>query len=80
MFVQAVSTEVEDSEDSAEEESHLKNNPEEISKDAFSNKLRRRSTRRSIKKSEMEEKNLEVQTVQPVSLLGLEICISGTSY
>uniref|UniRef100_A0A670ZUJ7 ATP binding cassette subfamily B member 4 n=1 Tax=Pseudonaja textilis TaxID=8673 RepID=A0A670ZUJ7_PSETE len=32
-----------------------------ISKDAFSNKLRRCSTRRSIKKSEMEEKDLEVQ-------------------
>lgn len=80
MFVQAISTEVENSEDSEEEESHLKYNPEEISKDAFSNKLRRRSTRRSIKKPEMEEKNLEVQTVQSVSLLGLEICISGTSY
>ncbi|KAL7976562.1 hypothetical protein Chor_008511 [Crotalus horridus] len=63
--MQAISTEVDNSEDSAEEESHLKINPEEISKDAFSNKLRRRSTRRSIKKPEMEGKNLEVQTVQP---------------
>uniref|UniRef100_A0A670ZUJ1 ATP binding cassette subfamily B member 4 n=1 Tax=Pseudonaja textilis TaxID=8673 RepID=A0A670ZUJ1_PSETE len=36
-----------------------------ISKDAFSNKLRRCSTRRSIKKSEMEEKDLEVQIAQP---------------
>ncbi|ETE61509.1 Multidrug resistance protein 1 [Ophiophagus hannah] len=62
--MQAVSTEAE-LEESAEEESHLKNNPEEISKDAFSNKLRRRSTRRSIKKPEMEEKDLEVQIVQP---------------
>ncbi|XP_058037982.1 ATP-dependent translocase ABCB1 [Ahaetulla prasina] len=61
--MQAISTEVE-SEESAEE-SYLKNNPEEISKDAFSNKLRRRSTRRSIKNPEMEEKDLEVQTVQP---------------
>ncbi|XP_034258184.1 ATP-dependent translocase ABCB1 isoform X2 [Pantherophis guttatus] len=62
--MQAVSTEVE-SEETAEEEFQLKNNPEEISKDAFSNKLRRRSTRRSIKNPEMEEKDLEVQTVQP---------------
>ncbi|XP_032093915.1 ATP-dependent translocase ABCB1 isoform X1 [Thamnophis elegans] len=62
--MQAVSTEVE-SEVSGEEESHLKNNPEEISKDTFSNKLRRRSTRKSIKNPEMEEKDLEAQTVQP---------------
>ncbi|XP_070583540.1 ATP-dependent translocase ABCB1 [Erythrolamprus reginae] len=62
--MQAVSTEVE-SEESAEEESHLKYNSEETSKDPFSNELRRRSTRRSLKKSAMEEKDLEVQTVQP---------------
>uniref|UniRef100_A0A670ZUF2 ATP binding cassette subfamily B member 4 n=1 Tax=Pseudonaja textilis TaxID=8673 RepID=A0A670ZUF2_PSETE len=66
--MQAVSTEAE-SEESVEEEPHLKNNPEDISKDAFSNKLRRCSTRRSIKKSEMEEKDLEDENIPKVSFL-----------
>ncbi|XP_015742969.1 multidrug resistance protein 1 [Python bivittatus] len=61
--MQAVSTEVQ-SEESAEKESNLQNKPEEISKDAFSNGLRRRSTRKSFKKSEMQEEDLEVQIVQ----------------
>uniref|UniRef100_A0A670ZUG0 ATP binding cassette subfamily B member 4 n=1 Tax=Pseudonaja textilis TaxID=8673 RepID=A0A670ZUG0_PSETE len=58
-----------ESEESVEEEPHLKNNPEDISKDAFSNKLRRCSTRRSIKKSEMEEKDLEDENIPKVSFL-----------
>uniref|UniRef100_A0A670ZUK0 ATP binding cassette subfamily B member 4 n=1 Tax=Pseudonaja textilis TaxID=8673 RepID=A0A670ZUK0_PSETE len=40
-----------------------------FSKDAFSNKLRRCSTRRSIKKSEMEEKDLEDENIPKVSFL-----------
>ncbi|KAM6451004.1 ATP-dependent translocase ABCB1 [Liasis olivaceus] len=61
--MQAVSTEVQ-SEESAEKESNLQNEPEEISKDAFSNGLRRRSTRKSFKKPEMQEEDLEAQIVQ----------------
>lgn len=70
---QSIETEASSEEVDESELSGTKSASGEASKAAVLNGLRRRSTRRSIKKSETEDEDLEVQTVQPVSILLLEI-------
>ncbi|KAL8165139.1 UNVERIFIED_CONTAM: Multidrug resistance protein 1, partial [Gekko kuhli] len=63
--MQSIETEVQSEEVDESELSGTKSTSGEASKAAVFNGLRRRSTRRSTKKSEAEDEDLEVQTVQP---------------
>ncbi|XP_060104425.1 ATP-dependent translocase ABCB1 [Heteronotia binoei] len=63
--MQSIDTEVSSEEMDESELSGTKNASGDISKAALLNGLRRRSTRKSIKRLETEDEDLEVQTVQP---------------